>query len=59
MTKDKYESLIKVLDMQLKFVNSKQKDNLIRQHIKEIYPSSTLFSDNQKSFFEFVFSLKT
>ena len=58
MNKSKYESLIKDLSVKLKSVKSKQKDNLIRQHIKEIYQTSNLFSDNQKTFFEFVFSLK-
>ena len=58
MNKDKYESLIKNLSVKLKSVKSKQKDNLIRKHIKEIYQTSDLFSDNQKTFFEFVFSLK-
>lgn len=58
MNKSKYESLIKDLGVQLKNVKSKQKDNLIRQHIKEIYQNSDLFSENQKTFFEFVFSLK-
>lgn len=58
MNKSKYESLIKDLSVQLKNVKSKQKDNLIRQHIKEIYQNSDLFSENQKTFFEFVFSLK-
>lgn len=58
MNKSKYESLIKDLSVKLKSVNSKQKDNLIRQHIKEIYQTSDLFTDNQKTFFEFVFSLK-
>lgn len=58
MNKSKYESLIKGLSLRLKTVKSKQKDNLIRKHIKEIYQTSDLFSDNQKTFFEFVFSLK-
>lgn len=58
MNKSKYESLIKDLSVKLKSVKSKQKDNLIRQHIKGIYQTSDLFSDNQKTFFEFVFSLK-
>ncbi|MFI1743248.1 hypothetical protein [Thalassobellus sediminis] len=58
MNKDKYESLIKDLSVKLKSVKSKQKDNLIRQHIKEIYQTSDLFTNNQKTFFEFVFSLK-
>lgn len=58
MNKSKYESLIKDLSVKLKSVKSKQKDNLIRQHIKEIYQTSDLFSDNQKTFFKFVFSLK-
>ena len=58
MTKEKHESLVVDLSMQLKYVESKQKDNLIRQHIKEIYQTSDLFTDNQKTFFEFVFSLK-
>jgi hypothetical protein len=58
MTKEKYESLVVDLSVQLKNVESKQKDNLIRQHIKEIYQTSDLFSDNQKAFFEFVFNLK-
>lgn len=57
MTKEKYESLVVDLSVQLKNVESKQKDNLIRKHIKEIYQTSDLFSVNQKTFFEFVFSL--
>lgn len=58
MNKSKYEVLIEDLSVNLKSVKSKQKDNLIRQHIKEIYQNSDLFSDNQKTFFEFVFSLE-
>jgi hypothetical protein len=58
MTKDKYESLIEVLIEQLKNVKSKQKDNIIRQHIISTYSTSTLFSEYQKTFFKFVFSLK-
>ena len=58
MTKHKYESLIEVLIEQLQNVKSKQKDNIIRQYIISTYSSSTLFSENQKIFFEFVFSLK-
>ncbi|NQX84681.1 MAG: hypothetical protein HRT67_01955 [Flavobacteriaceae bacterium] len=58
MNKSKYESLIKGLSVKLKSVKSKQKDNLIRQHIEGIYQTSDLFSDNQKTFFEFVFRLK-
>ncbi len=58
MTKEKYESLVVDLSVQLQNIKSKQKDNLIRQHIKEIYPTSDLFSDNQKTFFDFAFSLK-
>lgn len=58
MTKHKYESLIEVLIEQLQNVKSKQKDNIIRQHIISTYSTSTLFSENQKTFFEFVFSLK-
>lgn len=58
MTKEKYESLVVDLNEQLNYVESKQKDNLIRQHIKEIYQTSDLFTNNQKTFFEFVFSLK-
>ncbi|MEP2936362.1 MAG: hypothetical protein ABJM06_11855 [Gilvibacter sp.] len=57
MNKSKYQGLIKDLSVKLKSVNSKQKDNLIRQHIKVIYQTSDLFTDNQKTFFEFVFSL--
>lgn len=57
MTKQKYESLIKTLNQELLYANSKQKDNIIRKHIANTYSSSQLFSDNQKIFFEFVFSL--
>jgi hypothetical protein len=58
MTKGKYESLIEDLIEELQNVNSKQKDSNIRQHIISTYTTSTLFSENQKRFFEFVFSLK-
>lgn len=58
MNKDRYERLIKDLSIKLKSVKSKQKDNLIRQHIKEIYQTSDLFLESQKTFFEFVFNLK-
>jgi hypothetical protein len=37
---------------------SSAKDEIIRNYIKQNYKSSSLFSDNQKIFFEFVFSLK-
>ncbi len=57
MTKKKYENLVEDLSAQLKNIESKQKDNLIRQHIKEIYQTSDFFSDNQKTFFDFVFRL--
>ncbi len=59
MNKGSYESLIKDIGVILKSVKSKQKDNLIRQHIKEIYQTSDLFSENQKTFFEFVFKLNS
>ncbi len=65
MSKCKYESLIKIKDLSVKLESVKgknkstQKDNLIREHVEEIYQTSDLFSDNQqKAFFEFVFSLK-
>ena len=57
MTKDKYEGLVTDLKNDLLKANSKQKDNIIRNHIKKIYSNSNLFTDEQKSFFEFVFSL--
>lgn len=58
MTKEKYENLIVDLSDDLLKANSKQKDNIIRNHIKKIYSNSDLFTDEQKTFFEFVFSLK-
>jgi uncharacterized protein YjgD (DUF1641 family) len=57
MTKEKYENLVEGLSMRLNNIESKQKDDVIRQHIKEIYQTSDFFSDNQKTFFDFVFRL--
>ena len=57
MTKETYENIVTVLSKKLTNTNSQQKDDIIRKHIKHIYPNSGLFSDNQKTFFEFVFSL--
>lgn len=58
MTKEKYENLVVDLKSKLSSTDSQEKDNIIRNHIKQIYSTSDLFLDNQKTFFEFVFSLK-
>jgi hypothetical protein len=59
---NKYLELINIKEVRLellKHVNKKssEKDEIIRNYIKHNYKSSILFTDNQKTFFEFVFSL--
>jgi hypothetical protein len=63
MNMDKYLELIERKEIKTKLLKSENKkssakDEIIRSYIKEHYKKASLFSDNQKNFFEFVFSLK-
>ena len=62
MNKEKYLSLIssKGINSELKNQENKKslaKNEIIRDYIKANYKVSSMFSDNQKTFFEFVFGL--
>ncbi|WP_417873978.1 hypothetical protein [Xanthomarina gelatinilytica] len=62
MNKEKYLRLIETKEIKsaLKKPDNKKsssKDEVMRSYIKENYNTSSLFSNNQKTFFEFVFSL--
>lgn len=63
MDMNKYLALINTNEVKtelLKPINKKStlKDKVLRSYIKKNYKVSSLFSDNQKTFFEFVFSLQ-
>jgi hypothetical protein len=63
MDMNKYFELINTEEIKVELLKpenkkSSAKDEIIRAYIKEHYKVSPLFSDNQKTFFEFVFSLK-
>jgi len=63
MDMNKYLELINTKEIKnelLKPINNKSsaKDEIIRNYIKEHYKNSSIFTPNQKTFFEFVFSLK-
>lgn len=65
MDQEKYIELIKTDEIEKLFIKSKRGDNtssntdgIIRNYIKAHYTSSSLFTENQKIFFEFVFNLK-
>lgn len=62
MDKKKYLKLIKNKELKVELQHSENKkssakDEIIRNYIKENYKTSSLFSDNQKLFFDFVFKL--
>jgi hypothetical protein len=59
---DQYLEVVNTDIIKKEFLNPKnkessRKDEIIRSYIKEYYKTSSLFSDNQKVFFEFVFQL--
>ncbi len=63
MDMNKYLKLIDSKEIKAQLAHSinkksHKKDEIIRSYIKENYITSPIFSDDQKSFFEFVFSLE-
>lgn len=64
MDKSKYKTIVKQVDFSKavrkkdKSATSKAKDNVIREHIENVYISSKLFSPLEIEFLEFAFGLK-